>query len=213
MRGVQRPVAPKRITTGLRLGVAQSRIGGFRPIGPSPIGRRNFWIHPAFRHHSRFRIFFGNSCFGSFFDPFFCRQFFFPNRFFFTQPVFIPYPVYSAPYYPIAEKPSPTVTDRDSDLAAEVERLTKEFEQLRVEGASGEQARQAATPPLPVKENEPTVLVFRDGHQSEVRNYAIVGQTLWVLTEERARKIPFSDLDMEVTKKVNVQRGVELRLP
>jgi len=197
----------------LRLGVAQPRVGRFGPIGPRPFDRGNLWIHAAFRNHSRFHIFLGNSCFGSFFDPFFCQQFFFPNRFFFTQPVFIPYPDYSAPYYPIAEEPSPAVTDRESDLAAQVERLTDEVERLRVEGASREQARQTATPPLPVKENEPTVLVFRDGHQSEVRNYAIVGQTLWALTELRARKIPLSNLDMEVTKKVNAERGVELRLP
>jgi len=30
-----------------------------------------------------------------------------------------------------------------------------------------------------IEENTPTILVFRDGHRSEVRNYAIVGKTLW----------------------------------
>jgi hypothetical protein len=213
MRGMQRPAAPARITTGSRLGVAQARGGGFRPIGPRSFSQRNLWINPAFRHHSRFHIFFGNSCFGSFFDPFFCRQFFFPNRFFFTQPVFIPYPIYSAPYYSVAEQPPTTVTDRESDLAAEIERLKDEVARLGAEEESRAQTRQAATPPPPVKENEPTVLIFRDGHQSEVRNYAIVGQTLWALTEQRARKLPLSDLDMEATKKVNADRGVEMGLP
>ena len=214
MRGVQRPVAPARITTGSRLGVAQARGVGSRPIGPRPFGQRNPWITPAFRHHFRFNIFFGHSCFGSFFDPFFCRQFFFPNHFFVAQPVFIPYPVYATPYYDsVAEPPTPTVPDRESDLAAEIGRLKEEVELLRGEEASREQARQAAAPPPPVKENEPTVLVFRDGHQSEIRNYAIVGQTLWALTERRARKIPLSDLNVEGTKKVNAGRGVEMRVP
>jgi len=55
--------------------------------------------------------------------------------------------------------------------------------------------------------------VFRDGRRSEVRNYAIVGRTLWVFTEQQARKIPVSDLDVEATKKVNAGRGVEVPLP
>jgi len=128
--------------------------------------------------------------------------------------VFIPYPVYATRYYDsVAEQPPPTVTDRESDLAAEIGRLKDEVERLRGEESSREQARQAAAPPPPVKENEPTVLVFRDGHQSEVRNYAIVGQTLWALTEQRARKIALSNLNVEGTKKVNADRGVEIRLP
>jgi hypothetical protein len=49
--------------------------------------------------------------------------------------------------------------------------------------------------------------------EREVRNYAIVGQTLGVFTEQRARKIPVSDLDVEATIKVNAGRGVEVPLP
>jgi hypothetical protein len=64
-----------------------------------------------------------------------------------------------------------------------------------------------------VEENAPTILVFRDGHRSETRNYAIVGKTLWMFTELRARKIPMSDLDVEATRKVNGDRGVEVPLP
>jgi hypothetical protein len=212
MRAIQRPTAPSRISAGPRVGVVQSRSGGFRPISPRPLGQRNPF-NPAFRHHLRFHVFFGNSCFGSpFFDPFFCRQFFFRNRFLFTQPVFFPYPVYSEPYYSAAEQTSPTVVE--GELASEVERLRDEVEQLRAEETSREQARQtAAQPPPPVQENTPTILIFRDGRRSEVRNYAIVGQTLWALTEQRARKIPVSDLDVEARKKVNADRGVEIRLP
>ena len=193
-------------------GVAQSHRSGF-PMTARPLGQRNILIHPGFHHHHSFRIFFGNSCFGPFFDPFFCRQFFFAHRFPITQPVFIPYPVYSAPYYSAAEPTPTTVNERESDLAAEIERLRDEVKQLRAEEATREQARQPANPPEPVKESEPTVLVFRDGHRSEIHNYAIVGKTLWALTEERARKIPISDLDMEATKKVNADRGLELLLP
>src|SRR5215813_2347330 len=214
MRGLQRPVGPSRVTTGSRFGGVQARSGGFRPMSPRPLGSRNLWIHSPFRHHFRFNIFFGNSCFnGAFFDPFFCRNFFFPNRFLFTQPVFLPYPVYSAPYYPVIAQPALEAIDREGALAREIERLKDEVERLRAEETSREQARQATIPPPPMKENEPTVLIFRDGHQREVRNYAIVGQTLWALTDQYARKIAVSDLDVDATKKANADRGVEIRLP
>jgi hypothetical protein len=58
-----------------------------------------------------------------------------------------------------------------------------------------------------------TILVFRDGRRSEIQNYAIVGQTLWMLTEQRARKVSMSDLDVEATRKLNADRGVEFRTP
>jgi len=46
-----------------------------------------------------------------------------------------------------------------------------------------------------------------------VKNYAIVGQTLWVLSGQRARKIPLTELDIPATKKVNDDRGVDFQLP
>ena len=68
-----------------------------------------------------------------------------------------------------------------------------------------EQHTQAAQPA--------TVLVFRDQHQEQVQNYAIVGQTLWNFTPQRTEKIPLSDLDIPATQKANEGQGVEFRLP
>jgi len=98
----------------------------------------------------------------------------------------------------------------DSALRYEVDRLADEVERLREE-----QARQAPQPsPRPAAEQAPsTVLVFRDGHGSEVHNYGIVGQTLWVFTEQHARKYPLSDLDLPATKAANEQRGIEFVVP
>lgn len=217
MRAMQRPSGPVRISVGQHFRAGQPPPGRFGVISPRSFGRRALLGRPvAFRQHLRFHIFFGNSCFtGPFFDPFFCRQFFFRNRFLFAQPVFLPYPVNTAPYYQAAEQTPATVADRDSDLAREIDRLRDEVERMRDEQMLREQARQAALEPRPsVEEKTPTtILVFRDGHRSEVQNFAIVGQTLWVFTEQRARKMPVSDLDMEATKKVNAGRGVEFRLP
>ena len=76
-----------------------------------------------------------------------------------------------------------------------------------------------ATPPAQAAAPEkgelprPAVLVYRDGHTQEVQNYAIVGQTLWVLNEQQAKKIPFSMLDLKATRKANQDRNVDFELP
>jgi len=58
-----------------------------------------------------------------------------------------------------------------------------------------------------------TVLVFRDQHKEEVRNYAIVGQTLWSFGSPRTEKIPLADLDLPATTKANDERGLTFHLP
>ena len=70
--------------------------------------------------------------------------------------------------------------------------------------------------PQPKSRSEPstpTLLVFRDKHTQEVQNYAIVGGTLWIFSEERATKLPLSWLDIEATTKANEDRGVDFQLP
>ncbi len=62
------------------------------------------------------------------------------------------------------------------------------------------------------KPNEPSVLVFRDGHQQEVANYAIMGQTVYVF-DKRAQKIALAELDVPATIKANDDRGLEFKLP
>ena len=59
----------------------------------------------------------------------------------------------------------------------------------------------------------PTVLVFRDRHNQEIRNYAITGETLWNFTGQRTQKIPLSDLDLAATVKANDDRGVTFTVP
>jgi hypothetical protein len=56
-------------------------------------------------------------------------------------------------------------------------------------------------------------LIFRDGRRMSILNYAIVGQTLWVLDEQNSTKIPLSDLNLEATQKENRGQGVRFPLP
>lgn len=73
----------------------------------------------------------------------------------------------------------------------------------------------AASQPEPAPEpaQPQTVLVFKDGHQLEVENYAIVGNTLYDLTEGRRHKIPLSDLDLDATTQQNDKRGIDFQVP
>jgi hypothetical protein len=56
-------------------------------------------------------------------------------------------------------------------------------------------------------------LVFKDGHRQEVQNYAIIGQTIWVLNEQQAKKVPISTLDVNATRRANQDRDVDFALP
>ena len=71
------------------------------------------------------------------------------------------------------------------------------------------------TPTAPVSEvkpGEPTVLVFRNGRQQEVTNYAIMGDTLYVFDSGK-KKIALADLDIPATVKANDDRGMEFKVP
>jgi len=159
---------------------------------------------------------------------------FFPNRFG-PNRFFRPYPFYGAYYgYPLlstypgfyADYPYASTVDSypgyntaasyfDPDEQFEqsqVERLEHEVDELRAE----RDASSSAPGEAPRRETEPqprTVLVFRDQHTEEVENYAIVGPTLWIFTEQQARKVPLDKLDIAATKKANDDRGVDFRLP
>jgi len=64
-----------------------------------------------------------------------------------------------------------------------------------------------------VAEQPHTVLVFRDGHKLEIANYAIVGATLYDLSDGRTRKVALAELDLQATVKQNDARGVDFELP
>jgi hypothetical protein len=59
----------------------------------------------------------------------------------------------------------------------------------------------------------PTVLVFRNGHREETKNYAIVGEMLWSFNQQRTEKIALVSLDLPATEKTNLERGVDFHIP
>jgi hypothetical protein len=65
----------------------------------------------------------------------------------------------------------------------------------------------------PVTDEPGTLLVFKDGHRLEVKNYAIQGNMLYDLTSGHRRKIELAELDLAATQKENEDRGVDFQLP
>jgi len=65
----------------------------------------------------------------------------------------------------------------------------------------------------PAQDQPETVLVFKDGHQLEVGNYAIVGSTLYDLSDGHRHKVPLTDLDLTATVKENDNRGIDFAVP
>ena len=92
----------------------------------------------------------------------------------------------------------------------EIDRLDAEVERLRAEREAG--ATVTSAPPR-VQIRAETVIVYRNHHTEEIGNYAIVGQTLWVFNEQRARRVPIAELDVPATVKANDARGIDFQLP
>jgi hypothetical protein len=57
------------------------------------------------------------------------------------------------------------------------------------------------------------VLIYKDGRQREVQNYAIMGNYLFDIGMFVAQKIPLAELNLKATLKANDERGVEFALP
>ena len=79
--------------------------------------------------------------------------------------------------------------------------------------SESDSSSQSAAEVAPESPQPATVLIFKDGHQLEVGNYAIVSQTLYDLTPGHRRKIAVADLDLSATQRQNDDRGVAFQLP
>lgn len=135
------------------------------------------------------------------------------------------YPYYSSPWYygdnsyaADSYQSSPTYGYSsayvdNSREQAEIDRLENEVDRLREERQARESHASTAAQARAKSDSQLTQLVFRDKHTEEVQNYAIVGQTLWILSAQRARKIPLAELDIPATKKANDDRGMDFQLP
>lgn len=131
---------------------------------------------------------------------------------------YLPYVTYPTYFSPVATQPadtSPAVQRKNQELLSEVQRLTREVEQIRKE--QNEQA--IVLPPFPVPPPQAAakaaakskVLVFRDGHRLAFENYALTGRAVWILDDGGPAQVPLSELDLDATEQQN--RGTNLKFP
>jgi hypothetical protein len=142
----------------------------------------------------------------------YCRQFYSGRPSLGIEPV---YPYWFPSMGNETEQPAPPAPVVEPDpLAAQVGNLAAEVEMMREEQALRDSRGVYPAPPAAAEEKPPTtLLVYRDGHQVEVQNYAIQGKTLWVFTDQRTRQVSLADLDLAATERANSDRGVEFVAP
>jgi len=140
-----------------------------------------------------------------------------------SMPVYVPYAV-PYPVYAEAETGDDDSVDVDYTYSRGVPRVYDRGPWYRdapaPRHAPRDPAPEAAAPEVAVESPEPvvapqptTVLIFKDGHKSEVQNYAIVSGTLFDFTDGRSHKIPLADLDLPATQKANDDHGVDFQIP
>jgi hypothetical protein len=128
-----------------------------------------------------------------------------------------PFSVYGYPSYVEQPYAAPEESNNEAELSNQVQQLSQEIEDLRAQqdqlAASRLQPPPPPPPAAPQPPPSPTTLVFRDGRQMSIQNYAIVGNLLWVLDQRNQIKIPITDLDVDATQKINRSNGVRFTLP
>jgi len=138
--------------------------------------------------------------------------------------------LFGYPYYPLFPEdysapappaPDPYASANQVALSYEIERLSREIDDMRdeerqreqkqnedemTENQSGASARRPAEPAEP-----PKTLVFRDGHQVLVENYAVSGNTMWIIGKDKVQKISMNDVDTDATQRANSDTDLRLR--
>lgn len=200
-----------RFSSGIRRG----SVRGFSRVPPS---RSNYSRGPVFRQRgpvfrTRNRGFsFHRNCIGL------------PCRRYYGYPWAYAYAGLYDPYWWWDQSSYDDDYERDRALANEMNQQSLDEQQMRreqdAEAASDQDVYASARPPAKPSASDAgtpiipsTILVFRDRHQQEVQNYAIVGQTLWNFAPLRTEKIPLARLDLTATAKANDDRGVSFAVP
>jgi len=135
-----------------------------------------------------------------------------------SAPAYIPYAVpYAVPYDSYDQEADDDLGDVDYVRAPRARNAEPPIKRAGPRDVASK--TEASVKPTPGEPEEPvsaqpsTVLIFKDGHQSDVINYAIVGDTLFDFGAGRTHKIPLADLDLAATRKANDDHGVEFQMP
>jgi hypothetical protein len=191
---------------GMRVASARSRFSTTGRIFP----RNRFVFNNRFRFRDR-RFF--NNCFNTLgsFGGFGCSSAFL-GGYPLYDPLFNDYG--NGAQQPPPQQPVVAEDDNDNrDVAFELQALRDEMLAMREDARVRDERNNAAAKGPAQQDESNAVLIFRDGRQLSVRNYAIADHTVWVLGPNNARKIAVAELDVPATEQMNAKNGVEFRLP
>jgi hypothetical protein len=191
---------------GGQVGFGGPRFGGRVFLG----SRHGFFPHRS-RGFSRFSV-----GFFSYSYPYYPYYYAYP---------YYAYP-YGQPYY--VDRGSDYQDDRVSrqldDLRSDVRDLKDENERLRYDLSrqrNSESHQSEAEPSMRARPESyanrpqaepPTVIILNDGRRFETRSYAVADGTLWILSPDRAQKVPLAQIDVEKSRRVNAGRGVDFQI-
>ena len=122
---------------------------------------------------------------------------------------------YSVDYNPSNNAYDSALYDQQAVIEQRLDRLEDRIDRLldRLQAAPPAPAPSQSAATMKTEPASAATLVFRDGHTEQIENYAVVGHTLWIFNEQRARKVPLADINIGATEQTNQQRGIDLHLP
>jgi hypothetical protein len=117
-------------------------------------------------------------------------------------------------YAPAGDRePASQNSARQRQYDERISRLEQQLDEVEASSQKASPSKSEAGPEAPVVDQPSTVLVFRDGHTVEVKNYAIVGDQLYNFSDGSRQKIALADLNVSATERQNDDRGLDFRLP
>ena len=149
----------------------------------------------------------------SFSGSFYCGQYFPGRPSFGAEPVFPSW--FPSTGYESEESAPPASEAQPDTLSTEIGNLAAEVASLREDEASRQLPAGPAPPPSVTSEEKPpmTIFVYKDGREMEVQDYAILGDTLWVFSDQTTHRVPLTDIDLPETQRANARPRRRFRPP
>ena len=133
-----------------------------------------------------------------------------------------PQPYYPQPYYtqfPYAYDQFSTsyYDDTVDTLTRQIRNLSEQVQQLQAEITltltQPPQPPAVAAPPPSQTPATPMTLIFKDGKRISSQGYAILGQTMWIMTPGGPVRVALKDIDMVETRTENIKRIIRFQDP
>jgi len=102
-----------------------------------------------------------------------------------------------------------TLTRQVQQLSETVQLLQAQITAAETQQPQPPAVGASAAPPAE-RPAKPLTLILKNGKHIAAQGYAIVGQSLWILTPGHSERVALSDVDMTATQRANRTRGVSI---